>query len=79
MASSSLSFLSPPPPQCLKELAADKAVEYVKSEIVLGLDTDSTAAFVVSKLGELIKNDELKDIIGVPTSKGTEDQARQLG
>ncbi|KAM1579609.1 hypothetical protein ACFXTI_041523 [Malus domestica] len=78
MASSSLSLLSPPP-QCLKELAADKAVEYVKSEIVLGLDTDSTAAFVVSKLGELVKYDELKDIIGVPTSKGTEDQARQLG
>ncbi|CAN6575501.1 unnamed protein product [Malus baccata var. baccata] len=63
----------------LKKLAADKAVEYVKSGMVLGLGTGSTAAFVVSKLGELLKSGELKDIIGVPTSKRTEDQARQLG
>lgn len=63
----------------LKKLAADKAVEYVKSGMVLGLGTGSTAAFVVSKLGELLKSGELKDIVGVPTSKRTEDQARQLG
>ncbi|PRQ41868.1 putative ribose-5-phosphate isomerase [Rosa chinensis] len=63
----------------LKKLAADKAVEYVKSGMVLGLGTGSTAAFVVSKLGELIKSGELTDIVGVPTSKRTEDQARSLG
>lgn len=63
----------------LKKLAADKAVEYVKSGMVLGLGTGSTAAFVVSKLGELLKSGELQNIVGVPTSKRTEDQARQLG
>ncbi|KAG6773363.1 hypothetical protein POTOM_020634 [Populus tomentosa] len=62
----------------LKKLAADKAVEYVKSGMVLGLGTGSTAAFVVAKLGELLKTGELKDIIGVPTSKRTEEQARSL-
>ncbi|KAJ7978099.1 Ribose 5-phosphate isomerase A [Quillaja saponaria] len=63
----------------LKKLAADKAVEYVKSGMVLGLGTGSTAAFVVSKLGELLKSGQLTDIVGVPTSKRTEEQARSLG
>ncbi|CAI0432620.1 unnamed protein product [Linum tenue] len=47
--------------------------------MVLGLGTGSTAAFVVSKLGELLKSGELKDIVGIPTSKRTEEQARSLG
>ncbi|MQL41478.1 ribose 5-phosphate isomerase A, partial [Escherichia coli] len=63
----------------LKKLAADKAVEYVKSGMVLGLGTGSTAAFVVSKLAELLNSGQLKEIVGVPTSKRTEDQARSLG
>ncbi|XP_061340444.1 probable ribose-5-phosphate isomerase 3, chloroplastic [Gastrolobium bilobum] len=63
----------------LKKLAADKAVEYVKSGMVLGLGTGSTAAFVVAKLGQLLSSGQLKDIVGVPTSKRTEEQARSLG
>lgn len=47
--------------------------------MVLGLGTGSTAAFVVAKLGELLKTGELSNIVGVPTSKRTEEQARQLG
>jgi ribose 5-phosphate isomerase A len=47
--------------------------------MVLGLGTGSTAAFVVSKLGELLSSGELTNIIGVPTSKRTEEQARSLG
>ncbi|GAA0169761.1 isomerase [Lithospermum erythrorhizon] len=62
----------------LKKLAADKAVEYVKSGMKLGLGTGSTAAFVVSKLGELLKSGELTDIVGVPTSKRTYEQALAL-
>ncbi|KAK6131007.1 hypothetical protein DH2020_035252 [Rehmannia glutinosa] len=63
----------------LKKLAADKAVEYVKSGMVLGLGTGSTAAFVVDKLGALLKSGELTDIVGVPTSKRTQEQAAALG
>ncbi|KAG8363781.1 hypothetical protein BUALT_Bualt19G0058000 [Buddleja alternifolia] len=63
----------------LKKLAADKAVEYVKSGMVLGLGTGSTAAFVVDKLGALIKSGALTDIVGVPTSKRTQEQAASLG
>ncbi|KAG6423184.1 hypothetical protein SASPL_113572 [Salvia splendens] len=63
----------------LKKLAADKAVEYVKSGMVLGLGTGSTAAFVVDKLGALLKSGTLSDIVGVPTSKRTQEQALSLG
>ncbi|KAI3915368.1 hypothetical protein MKX01_035627 [Papaver californicum] len=63
----------------LKKLAADKAVEYVRSGMVLGLGTGSTAAFVVSKIGELLKSGELKDIVGIPTSTRTYEQALSLG
>ena len=47
--------------------------------MVLGLGTGSTAAFVVAKIGELLKSGELKDIVGIPTSKRTEEQALSLG
>lgn len=63
----------------LKKLAAEKAVEYVKSGMVVGLGTGSTAAFAVAKIGQLLKDGELKDIIGVPTSTRTAEQAASLG
>eukprot|EP00898_Chlorokybus_atmophyticus_P004554 jgi/Chlat1/509/Chrsp103S01106 len=63
----------------LKKQAADKAVEYVKSGMVVGLGTGSTAAFAVDKIGKLLKSGELKDIVGVPTSKRTAEQAESLG
>ncbi|KAF2287868.1 hypothetical protein GH714_003035 [Hevea brasiliensis] len=47
----------------LKKLAADKAVDYVKSGMVLGLGTGSTAAFVVAKIGELLQSGQLTDIV----------------
>jgi ribose 5-phosphate isomerase A len=62
----------------LKEQAAFKAVEYVKSGMVLGLGTGSTAAYAVARIGELLKTGELKDIVGVPTSKRTAEQAASL-
>ncbi|KAL5582808.1 hypothetical protein UlMin_015250 [Ulmus minor] len=47
--------------------------------MVFGLDTGSTTAFVVSKLRELLNSGQLTDIVRVPTSKRTKEQARQLG
>eukprot|EP00249_Psilotum_nudum_P004302 c17829_g3_i1 orf=604-1479(-) len=63
----------------LKKMAADKAVEYVQSGMVLGLGTGSTAAFVVAKIGELLKDGKLTNIVGVPTSKRTAEQAAAVG
>ncbi len=59
----------------LKKQAAHKAVEYAKSGMVLGLGTGSTTAFAIGRIGELMKNGELKDIIGVPTSIKSYEQA----
>lgn len=56
--------------------AAWKAVEYVKSGMVVGLGTGSTAAFAVDRIGQLLKDGTLKDIIGVPTSIRTYEQAK---
>lgn len=47
--------------------------------MVLGLGTGSTAAFVVDKIGQLLASGELTNIIGVPTSKRTQEQAASLG
>jgi len=63
----------------LKKIAAEKAVEYVESGMVLGLGTGSTAAFAVARIGELLKEGKIKDIIGIPTSNRTAEQAASLG
>ncbi|KAL8166429.1 hypothetical protein V2J09_007928 [Rumex salicifolius] len=63
----------------LKKLAAEKAVESVKSGMILGLGTGSTAAFAVARIGELMSSGVLSDIVGIPTSKRTAEQAASLG
>lgn len=63
----------------LKKQAAWKAVEYVKSGMVVGLGTGSTAAFAVDRIGQLMKEGKLENIIGVPTSVRTFEQAKSLG
>lgn len=63
----------------LKKKAAEKAVEFVKSGMVLGLGTGSTTYFALVKIAELLKNGELKNIVGIPSSVQTENQANELG
>lgn len=63
----------------LKEQAAKEALSSVKSGMVVGLGTGSTTKFFVEMLGEELKAGRLKDIVGVPTSKSTEDLAKSLG
>lgn len=63
----------------LKQQAAFKAVEYVKSGMKVGLGTGSTAAFAVDRIGALLKSGELKDLVCVPTSIRTYEQAKSLG
>jgi ribose 5-phosphate isomerase A len=60
----------------LKKQAAWQAVDYVKSGMKLGLGTGSTAAFAVARIGELLASGELKDIVAVPTSIATYNQAK---
>ncbi|CAN6844533.1 unnamed protein product [Brassica oleracea] len=63
----------------LKKLAAYKAVEYVKSGMVVGLGTGSTAKHAVARISELLRQGKLRDIIGIPTSTTTHEQAVSLG
>ena len=57
-----------------KKIAAEKATERVTSGMVVGLGTGSTVYYALLKLGDLVR--EGLDIVGIPTSAGTEKIAR---
>jgi ribose 5-phosphate isomerase A len=59
-----------------KQLVGEKATEYIKDGMIVGLGTGSTAYFAIMKISEMVKNG-LK-IKGVPTSKQTEELALSL-
>lgn len=63
----------------LKRKAAEVALSSVHSGMVLGLGTGSTVRHLVTLLGEALSSGSLRDVVGVPTSIQTEDQARDLG
>jgi len=64
----------------LKKQVGYQAIDdYVTSGMKVGLGTGSTAAFAVERLGMLLKDGTLKDIIAVPTSVRTKEQAEELG
>jgi len=62
----------------LKQKAAFRAVEFIESDMVVGLGTGSTTRFAVERIAELIKAGELKNIVGIPSSVQTENLAQQL-
>lgn len=62
-----------------KRSAALKAVEFVRSGMALGLGTGSTARLVVDEIGRRLKDGTLKNLVAVPTSLATRDQAKGLG
>jgi ribose 5-phosphate isomerase A len=47
--------------------------------MVVGLGAGSTAAFALRRLGELLREGQLKNILGVPCSLQVEEEARDLG
>lgn len=60
----------------VKKIAAERAVEFVKDGMILGLGTGSTTYYAIQKIGELVK--EGFDIIGIPTSEGSSKLAKEL-
>lgn len=63
----------------LKKMVGYKAVDdYVKSGMVVGLGTGSTAYFAVERLGQLLESGEMTDIVAIPTSIRTKEQAESL-
>ncbi|MEW5960109.1 MAG: ribose 5-phosphate isomerase A [Chloroflexota bacterium] len=67
------------PVEALKKQAAEKAVEQVRSGMVVGLGTGSSARYATMKIGELWQRGELTRIVGIPTGEATADLARQYG
>ncbi len=63
----------------LKKQAAYKAVDYVQSGMKVGLGSGSTAIWVTRRIGELLKSGDLTDIVGVPSSVRTEEEAVAVG
>ena len=61
----------------LKRQAAARAVEFVQSGMKLGLGTGSTAKHFVELLGARVRDG--LDVIGVPTSETTRDDAIRCG
>ncbi|MCF8261742.1 MAG: ribose-5-phosphate isomerase RpiA [Melioribacteraceae bacterium] len=63
----------------LKKRAALKAVEKIKSGMVVGLGTGTTARHAIVAIAELIQKGTLKNILGIPTSNESYNLAKELG
>ena len=64
----------------LKRDAAHAAVDrYVESGMTVGLGSGTTAAFVATRMGELLAGGELRGVRGIPTSERTAALAREVG
>ena len=62
-----------------KKIVGEKAVEYVKPGMIVGLGTGSTAYYATLKIGELFKEGKLENIKCIPSSNSTETLAKELG
>jgi ribose 5-phosphate isomerase A len=62
-----------------KQQAAERAVELVQSGMVVGLGTGSTAAYATRRIGRLLAEGSLRDLVGVPTSEAIARTAHELG
>jgi len=62
-----------------KQQAAEQALQYIQAGMVVGLGSGSTATHMVRSLGARLRDGQLRDVIGVPTSEATATLARELG
>lgn len=62
-----------------KKMAAEYAVEYVQSGMIVGLGHGSTALLAVHRISEFIKSGKLSDILAIPCSIFIEQEVNKLG
>ena len=65
--------------EALKQQAGEFAADFVKSGMVIGLGSGSTAIFATRRIAQGLQAGELRAIIAIPTSRQTEADARALG
>jgi len=63
----------------LKRQAALRAVEFVQSGMQVGLGTGSTARYAIDEIGARLRSGLLRDVVAVPTSEWTSQQAAGAG
>lgn len=63
----------------LKQKAGWYAVDFVESGMVLGLGHGSTTVFAVRCIAQLLREDRLRGVLGVPCSRQVEAEAQELG
>lgn len=61
-----------------KRRAAEKAVEFIESGMIVGLGTGSTAVHATRAIGRMLASGRLKDVRGIPTSDETMREAQAL-
>ncbi|MFW6262547.1 MAG: ribose-5-phosphate isomerase RpiA [Thermotogota bacterium] len=61
----------------LKKLVAKEVLEYIESDMVVGLGSGSTMACVIKEIGQAIESKKLKRLYGVPTSFQSEILGRE--
>ncbi len=62
-----------------KQQAAERAVELIESGMIVGLGAGSTALLAVRHLAQLLKTGQLKNVVSVPCSVQTAEEADRLG
>lgn len=67
------------PVKVMKQEVGKAAAARVRSDSIVGLGTGSTTAYAIASLGDRLKNGELTNIQGIPTSFQAEVLAKQYG
>ena len=62
----------------MKQIVAEAAIKEVKSDMIIGLGSGSTAALMIKSLADVIRSGKLKNIRGVATSFQSEVLALEL-
>ncbi|HEX8523370.1 MAG TPA: ribose 5-phosphate isomerase A [Tepidisphaeraceae bacterium] len=62
-----------------KQHAAEAALAYIQSNMIIGLGTGSTAAFFIQALAQALRQGKLSNVHGIPTSLRSEKLAGDLG
>lgn len=65
--------------EALKKAAAQRAAEFIRDGMKLGLGTGSTVRYLLEAIAERRGRGEWKEIVGVPTSEDTTRRATALG